>query len=841
MFADPIGAFAHGMEGFDAGYGKSCLGTSRSQGSQIPYAASMEVSRRPAGREWSARLRRRWGGLACAAQILWLCALFVPSAANGALLTVDSILDESDLVLGAGGCSTVGDACTLRAAIEEANLNPDRDKIDFDPSVFDGGVAGTIALATELPMIGGPVTIADLCPPNMYNEVARRPCVGVDAEGNASGFRVGADEVAIEGIAVTGAAIGIDVIRSSDDFVARRDWIGADLAGGSDPNATGILLGPGANDARIGGYVAGTAGGNKIVYNNAVGLDLDGASRSEVVGNDFGLVGHSTAPNGKDIEITDHSDGGGSVVKAVANEVGSEIFGFGELSTYCDEGCNVISGAAYAGIDLQGDGGSELPASGPTTILGNFIGADASGEEAVPNGYSGIVVGNADRVTIGGSREKDGNLITGGLWGVIAGSESRELAIENNDVGRAADGLGVIGPPTQGALSVDSSGISYSEAVARIAANSIALDEGVAIENRGHGAIIVGNQIYGGDVGIHSFGENPWWFGEIDGNEVNSAAHFGILVESSKYRILGNAVFLAGKAGIRVGSPSVPPLSEVLIGGNDGVDENLIEFGGGPAVEIVGESSFVQVARNFGGANAGPFIDLGADGLGNQPDGPNGGIQAPSIGIANVNEVSGGSAEPGATIRVFLKTDPSPGGLEDFLASTQVQNDGRWSVTYPTPLPAGTPIAVSQTGFHGTSELTSASTHAADAAGGSPQPPLLSSSPKPGEAPCAHASGARCANRPRAPETRIVTGPRRRQRRTTATFRFVSLPSGSRMRCSLDGKPFRYCRSPKTYRDLRLGRHAFRVRAVGRSGLIDKSPAVRRFIVLRTNAKESHR
>lgn len=804
---------------------------------EIYKLPAMDVSQQPVDndkRKLSAQKRQSWGRAVLAIQVLSICALIVPTTANAALMTVNSTSDEPDFVPGVGSCLTATNTCTLRAAIEEANLKSDWDTINFDTSVFNGEIADTIEPATELPAIANPTTIADLCPPNQYNDIPRRPCVGVDAGGGATGFRVESDDVAIEGISITGATIGIEVIGSSDDFVARRDWIGADLNQDPGPNSTGIFFGSGANDARVGGYIDGSAGGNLIVNNSAVGLDLDGASRSWVAGNEFGLIGHTAAPNGKGIEITDHSTGD-SVVRAVENEIGSEIFHFGELSTYCDEGCNVISGAVSSGIDLQGDGGNELPATGPTTIRSNFIGTDWSGEEAVPNGYAGIVVGDADQVMIGGSREKDSNLITGGLWGVLAGSESRELTIESNDVGRASGGYRIIDPPTQGAFSIDSSAITYSEAIALIAANVITLDEGVAISNYGHGALILENQIYGGDVGIRAFGENGWWFGAISGNEIESPAAYGILVESSKNRVLGNAVFAAGEAGIRVDSASLWPPSEVSIGGDEEEDENLVEYSGGPAVEIVGsETSFVDVARNFGAGNAGPFIDLGADGVGNQLGGPNGGIQAPSINVATVNGVSGGGAEPGATIRVFVKSDSSPGELEEFLASAGGQEDGKWSVAYPTPLPIGTPIGVSQTGFHGTSELTLASTIATGgvggAIGGSVQQELPSAPP--GEASCANASESGCSSATQIPDTRIVTGPSRQQPRTIATFKFVTPLPGSRMQCSLDGKPFYKCKSPKTYTGLEPGKHVFRVRAVGPTGLIDTTPAEKRFSVL---------
>jgi hypothetical protein len=85
----------------------------------------------------------------------------------------------------------------------------------------------------------------------------------------------------------------------------------------------------------------------------------------------------------------------------------------------------------------------------------------------------------------------------------------------------------------------------------------------------------------------------------------------------------------------------------------------------------------------------------------------------------------------------------------------------------------------------------------------------------------------------RPPNTRIRGGPKRVTRSRSATFRFGSTEAGSRFQCKLDRKPFRRCRSPKTYRRLRPGRHTFRVRAIDRAGNVDRSPAVKRWTIRR--------
>jgi Protein of unknown function (DUF3152) len=83
----------------------------------------------------------------------------------------------------------------------------------------------------------------------------------------------------------------------------------------------------------------------------------------------------------------------------------------------------------------------------------------------------------------------------------------------------------------------------------------------------------------------------------------------------------------------------------------------------------------------------------------------------------------------------------------------------------------------------------------------------------------------------RAPQTRIVRGPRGRQTARAATFRFRSSEAGSTFQCRLDRGPWRGCRSPRTYRGLELRTHRFQVRGRDRAGNLDPSPARRQWLV----------
>lgn len=75
-----------------------------------------------------------------------------------------------------------------------------------------------------------------------------------------------------------------------------------------------------------------------------------------------------------------------------------------------------------------------------------------------------------------------------------------------------------------------------------------------------------------------------------------------------------------------------------------------------------------------------------------------------------------------------------------------------------------------------------------------------------------------------APATVLGKHPPKATRATTAKFSFGASVSGATFRCKLDAKPAAPCRSPKTYKRLKPGRHTFKVWAT--SGVLtDPTPA----------------
>lgn len=86
-----------------------------------------------------------------------------------------------------------------------------------------------------------------------------------------------------------------------------------------------------------------------------------------------------------------------------------------------------------------------------------------------------------------------------------------------------------------------------------------------------------------------------------------------------------------------------------------------------------------------------------------------------------------------------------------------------------------------------------------------------------------------------APNTRITFGPAFKTRDRTPTFRFLDETEDvtTTFQCKIDRKSWRTCRSPKTFKRLRPGRHTIRVRARDAAGNQEALLVKRRFKVVR--------
>jgi CSLREA domain-containing protein len=731
--------------------------------------------------------------------VVFACALTVPAAASAETFTVNSVGDAVDATVGNEFCETADAKCTLRAAIEEANSSAEAfDAIGFDKGVFHGDADGIIELTSALPPITAPLSLS-----GCESEAGvQGPCVEIDGIADEPGLEVkDAGEFEIERLAVTNSRVGI-AAEGVPRLKLRGVWLGIGLGGVAGGNGSGIELGPGSDGSRIG--VEDPELLSVIVNSAGPGLTILGSRGVQVLGTQFGVgpEGTQSAPNGINIAIA--STAGNA--DAVGNTIGTRVGAAAAASLACELGCNLISGAKSHGIDLSG-GDFNSPAI-ETTIVGNHIGLDRAGTGSIPNAGAGILVGAAPKTVIGGPRGDDANRIVGGSAAVQAGPGAPYFVVQRNLIGSRATESGALEPPEEG-IAVDSQGLSLPAEEALIVENEIGLSGGIGISNRGVGATIFRNRIAGAAEGIRVHGEGPGNL--IEGNLVTASADAGILVENSSNNVIGNEVVGAG-TGLRIAKTSAEVPMGNVVGGNSAATENVISKTGN-AIEIINaEESLTEVARNRGSGNTGLFIDLIPVA---SAGGPNKDILPPLIVV--ISEAgAAGFAEPGATVRVFGKATPAPGEIQSFLGAVTADEDGNWSLTFPTPLAPGAAIAATQTKEEGTSELEIA-TVAVTPAGQRAAVPNAS-------------APATVDLKP--PRTRILRQPRRLPAGGVARFVFTADEPGTSFQCSLDRGKFRACTSPMKYRNLRPGKYVFRVYAADPAGNIDRTPVRRRFKVL---------
>ncbi|OJU85540.1 MAG: hypothetical protein BGO11_00070 [Solirubrobacterales bacterium 70-9] len=303
----------------------------------------------------------------------------------------------------------------------------------------------------------------------------------------------------------------------------------------------------------------------------------------------------------------------------------------------------------------------------------------------------------------------------------------------------------------------------------------------------------------------------------IEGNTITAgfAFNFPIVLRSGPNLILGNKLFGSGccAAGITLEFS----VSGNQIGGDTAASENVIQdFLGGIKMEGAGATQN-EVRRNRG-ANFQNFI-VGAT------------LAAPVITTALQSSASG-TAEPGATVRVFRQQNQSAGEIDGFLGEATADGSGNWKVTFAKE-PTGTFAAATATLAGSTSSLGESATLAeepetggggggggGDNGGGGGDGGGTGSGSGGGGSPSSGSNATPiAAPAPVAPRVKITAGPKKSSAATTAKFRFRAEPTaGARFECRLDKAKWARCSSPRTYKKLKVGKHTFRVRATA-SGL----------------------
>jgi len=613
---------------------------------------------------------------------------------------VNSTADAGDANPGDGTCATSGGACTLRAAIEEANSDATRDKVDFSNIPTTNGFA-TISLSSEL-AVQEEINIAGDTAPNYPSSSAGGPIVKLDGS-NISGTSADGIDISGNGAGslVAGLAVvnmpdeGIDVFQ--DDVTVRDCFVGIDVDGESvqannqnpDSDAAGIGVKSSSGVLVNNNVVSGNQGtgvdvngdGNTVI-NNLVGLDYDGDAAK---GNgDVGI----------DVDGND-------------NLIGNAFFKIVIGGGFIDNG-NTVSASANAGIEITGDNnavkannvgtsadGSTATGTGGTSLGngGNGIVVKGTGSDPAQNNLIGVDDLDSERNLVSGN-DKDGIALGDNSQGqvssqdtvranVIGLNESKDTALPNG-ADTDLDG-GIVGSRVEGAV----------------------IDSNMVSGNAGQGIIIFSANGNNGDIFIFDniVGTNANFDGGLgnayDGiqvkpnpssgtesidvveNIIGNNANDGIDIRGSYHGVtknyvgvapdgsdIGNGVNNQGR-GIIIGNGS-SSLTSINVGGLDFIgfpdndqaagfdtptgEGNVIGNNRSDGILVRGEASNIEIKENYVGTNP-----SGAN-LGNG-SGADDGIRI----VENGNSVSGINIgyDQGES---FSGPDPADGGKGNVVA-----------------------------------------------------------------------------------------------------------------------------------------------------------------------------
>jgi hypothetical protein len=268
---------------------------------------------------------------------------------------------------------------------------------------------------------------------------------------------------------------------------------------------------------------------------------------------------------------------------------------------------NLISGNSFAGIETNGAN---------NLVQGNFIGTNASGTAAIPNGANGLEISNGGPSSannmIGGTAPGAGNLISGNPTGIRVNAPG--TSIQGNLIGtditgtvKLANGGGInavttdtlIGGTTPEARNIISGnngdGVFFGGIGSRLQGNFIGLDitGTVRLGNGGSGVVAGNSALIGGTTpGARNVISGNGGFGNISLGSNNSGGSATVQNNLIGTDVTGDVALTNPLAGISISSSSnviggSTPLAPNIISGN----RSGIELGGsiapGPTGNII--------------------------------------------------------------------------------------------------------------------------------------------------------------------------------------------------------------------------------------------------------------
>ena len=287
---------------------------------------------------------------------------------------------------------------------------------------------------------------------------------------------------------------------------------------------------------------------------------------------------------------------------------------------------NVISGNGGPGVIIDGVTATN------NTVENNYIGTDAGGTTATPNGVTGVVLSFADGNTIGGADPGTGNLISGnaGDGVTIVGNTDSAGAnfVQQNLIGTNAAGTAAL--PNDGPLATDGRGVL----IVGSPSNTIGGD--------GVGNLISGNgtdgiEIQGADAAANSMIDNVIG---LNGGQTAAIPNGGagvVVMDPAVNTAVGpdNVISGNGGAGVEILSSSPTDLFGNHIGTNEAGGAGLGNAGAG--IHLNG-SELTTIGANDGSPNGNVISGNGTDGIRVDNGAGNNDIRTNLIGLTFVDE-----------------------------------------------------------------------------------------------------------------------------------------------------------------------------------------------------------
>lgn len=526
---------------------------------------------------------------------------------------VNSPADLPDINLNDSVCIDAQGNCTLRAAIQNANKTTNKDIIHFNIS---GNAPFVITVTDVMEPIQQPVIIDGRTQLDYINS----PIIEIDGSnlaGNHNGLQLigDSDGSEIYGLSIGGFKrlevypynYGDGIFANTGNHIIQSNYIGikpdgttinantghgmyfnntgGNSIGGTQPNQGNLISGNGVGGITFEGSTTNSAASNNIVQGNLIGTDVTGTLNK---GNKYN-VQFLNAPN--------------------------NILGGNSSAAR-----NIISGANSAQNEEIGTG---IAISGPESynnqVIGNYIGTDITGTQAIPNVRGGVfVLFGASNNTIGSDNIGEGNLISGnGFYGVYFQGNTANNPVAYNNIKGNYIGVDVTGnvsmPNGYGIMML--SGENMNNSIGGTTPNSRNIISGNIYAGI---AIISGDntQILGNYIGTNALGTvaipNSTGVDVRDGNNtiggstptarnIISGNIDGIQIsnaESNGSSVKGNYIGLnaEGTAAIpnQTGIILISSTTNITIGGTDPLDRNIISGNSTRGLYVTGTSITIQ-------------------------------------------------------------------------------------------------------------------------------------------------------------------------------------------------------------------------------------------------------